>query len=242
MRLLIDAGNTRIKWAIASNGADAVLMSGVVGDDWSEINGLEGQIETAWVSCVASEAVLDEICLNIRRVFGIEPNVVGVSSYAAGMTNGYDDLSQLGVDRWVAALGARALITEGALIVIDAGTAVTIDMVSVENCFEGGVILPGFATMHDSLLGRTAGIQSDRLEVDSVIGKNTRECVNAGVEYGLIGAVDRIIGEMCHERRGANPRLLAMGGDANAIVAGSKFKVELQSDMIFYGLMLLSEK
>jgi len=197
MRLLIDAGNTRIKWAVASNNVDDILARGVIDGDWSELASFEANVETAWVSCVASDAVLEN-------------------------------------------LGARVLVGSGALIVIDVGTAVTIDMVSSDNHFKGGVILPGFTIMHDSLLGRTAGIKSNRSKVASVIGKNTRDCVNAGVEYGLIGAVDRIISEMCVGV--SSPRLLVMGGGAEAIVAGSKFKIELQSDMIFNGLMLLSKR
>lgn len=240
MRLLIDAGNTRIKWAVASNNVDDILARGVIGGDWSELASFEASVETAWISCVASDAVLEKISLEIKRLFDVEPSIATVSSHAAGMANDYESLDQLGVDRWVAALGARVLVGSGALIVIDVGTAVTIDMVSSDNHFKGGVILPGFTIMHDSLLGRTAGIKSNRSKVTSVIGKNTRDCVNAGVEYGLIGAVDRIISEMCVGV--SSPRLLVMGGGAEAIVAGSKFKIELQSDMIFNGLMLLSKR
>jgi len=139
-------------------------------------------------------------------------------------------------------LGARSIVSRGALIVIDAGTAITIDLVSAENSFEGGVILPGFETMHDSLLGRTAGIESDRQAVESVLGKNTRDCVNAGVQYGLIGAIERIVAEISAGISSDSLRLLIMGGDANVIVANSELEVELQLDMIFCGLMLLSNK
>jgi len=172
----------------------------------------------------------------------LEAHIISVAQHALGMANNYEDSSKLGVDRWVAALGARFVAAEGALIVIDAGTAVTIDLVSSNNQFEGGVILPGFSIMHDALLGRTAGIESSRQAVVSVIGKNTRDCVNAGVQYGLIGAIEKIICEIISLTSDEKPRLLIMGGDAEAIVAGSKLDLELQSDMIFYGLMQLSKK
>ncbi len=238
MRLLIDAGNTRIKWAVARNSVNDIVASGVVDDNWSELADFVGVIESACLSCVASESVSDRLSDQVQARFGVTLKVVSVSASAAGMINNYADLARLGVDRWVAALGARYLFPEGALIVIDAGTAITIDVISLSNHFEGGVILPGFGAMHDALLGRTAGIDSKRREVSSVIGRNTRDCVNAGVQYGLIGAVERVVDEMRLVLGQDSPRILLMGGDAHVIVADSKLKVELQSSLIFYGLML----
>ena len=129
---------------------------------------------------------------------------------------------------------------------VDAGTAVTIDLVSAANRFEGGVILPGFVTMHDALLGRTAGVESEFHQVSSVVGRNTSECVNAGAQFGLIGAVEKVVSEMSKSATlgidGGEPRILVMGGDAKAIIGGTSMKVELQPDMIFNGLILLSNQ
>ncbi len=251
MRLLIDAGNTRIKWAVAGSHEDSIIDNGVIVDDWSVLNDYVGKLESAWLSSVASEQVRDSILSKIEGLMGVKPHLVTVTANAAGMFNAYQDLGKLGVDRWLAALGGRSLINQGDLIVIDAGTAITIDLVSAENRFEGGVILPGFAAMHDALLGRAAGIQSQYSEVQSVIGKNTRECVNSGVQFGLLGAIERVVGELCSavaQRQNNSgemvkaPRLLIMGGDAKKIVTGCRLDLELQSNMIFCGLMLLSKK
>jgi len=255
MKLLIDAGNTRVKWALAASQSDisaesCIIKSGVLDGDWSALNDYADEVDSVWLSCVASEQTRDLITFQIKALFGLESNVVTVSSAAAGMVNSYQDLGKLGVDRWLAALGARALVAEGDLVVIDAGTAVTIDLVSAENRFEGGVILPGFATMHDALLGRTAGIQSQPSRVESVIGKNTRDCVNSGAQFGLLGAIERVVAEIVdvtqarqsqRELAPKAPRLLIMGGDADRIVEGSVLDLEIQSHMIFYGLMLISK-
>jgi type III pantothenate kinase len=242
MRLLIDAGNTRIKWAIAESFADEIVASGVVSENWGEVSVFATQVDSVWVSCVAGRSVVNEIFTEVRSAFEVDAQLVSVSASAGGLTNNYADLDRLGVDRWVAAIGARAVAKHGALIVIDAGTAITIDLVTEDNCFEGGVILPGFASMHDALLERTAGIDSYRQPVDSVVGKNTRECVNSGVQYGMVGAIERIVAEMRAILGDAPPRVMVMGGDASAITAYSNLKVELQSNMIFNGLMLLSKK
>lgn len=249
MRLLLDAGNTRTKWAIADSNSSKLLARGVLdlgahGRGIAELS--DFNIDSAWVSCVASEHVLANLRQGVTDHFSLSLNEAVVEQEAAGMLNNYADLARLGVDRWIAALGARSIYPQGALIVVDAGTAVTIDLVSSDNRFEGGVILPGFVTMHDALLGRTAGVESEFRQVASVIGRNTSECVNAGAQFGLIGAVEKVISEMrASEILGdddSEPRILLMGGDAQAIVAGTPMKVELQSDMIFNGLMLLSNR
>jgi type III pantothenate kinase len=260
MKLLVDAGNTRVKWALAESQVGTlvengilesnIINSGVVDADWSALADYVGKVESVWLSCVASEQVRDLISSQAEEMFGLQPHIATVSADAAGMVNGYRDLSKLGVDRWLAALGARALVDEGDLIVIDAGTAVTIDLVSAENRFEGGTILPGFTSMHDALLGRTAGIQSQPSAVESVIGKNTRDCVNSGAHFGLLGAIERVVAEIVglvqagQSQRGLSskaPRLLIMGGDADRIVKGSTLDLEIQSSMIFYGLILISK-
>ncbi len=248
MKLLLDAGNTRTKWAVADSNSDQLLDRGVL-DRGANVSGLAQlshfEIDSAWVSCVVSQQVLADLRQGVKDCFSLSLNEAVVEQEAVGMANNYADLTRLGVDRWVAALGARSIYSQGPLIVVDAGTAVTIDLVSTENRFEGGVILPGFVTMHDALLGRTAGIDSEFRQVSSVIGRSTSECVNAGAQFGLIGAVEKVISEMrASEMLSSDDelRILLMGGDAEAIVAGTSMKVELQSDMIFKGLMLLSNR
>ena len=248
MKLLIDAGNTRIKWALSDPLRNNIVKRGVFE---SSFDGVESDaVDSVWVSSVASESVLQELNAHVSTKFSLESNVVKVTPELAGMINRYEDLPRLGVDRWVAALGARSIYPQGSLIVVDAGTAVTIDLISSVNEFEGGVILPGFVSMHDALLGRTAGVKSERHIVNSVLGRNTQDCVNAGVQYGLIGAIDRVVSEMIslsgerthNSNKGAldNCRVLLMGGDADVILAATSLEVKLQSDMIFNGLMLIS--
>jgi len=244
MKLLLDAGNTRTKWAIADSNGVELLERGVLEAGIAEL--AQFDFDSAWVSCVASEQVIATLKQDVREHFSLNLNEAIVERNADGMLNNYADLARLGVDRWVAALGARSIYRQGALIVVDAGTAVTIDLISSANRFEGGVILPGFVTMHDALLGRTAGVESEFRQVASVVGRNTSECVNAGAQFGLIGAVEKVVSEMSasellSEDEG-EPQILVMGGDAKAIVAGTSMKVELQSDMIFKGLMLLSNR
>lgn len=237
MKLLIDIGNTRVKWALA----DKQLTLRGDGEDWSHLEPHRDSIHSAWVSCVGKRSTLKKVVKQIKELGSLHVNIAKVTPSASGLVNQYKDLDRLGVDRWVAAIGARALQASGDLIVVDVGTAVTIDAVDAANNYLGGVILPGFTMMHDSLVGRTAGIRSQRQEALSVIGKNTQECVNAGAHYGVIGAIERIVSEMQVNLKSDSQKLIITGGDAEIVTASSHLQFEYQSNLVFDGLIALSE-
>lgn len=244
MKLLIDIGNTRTKWAIVTvQGfiqARGFLDESGVFDGDSLLDELLDGIQEAWISCVGKAEVLERVVLMVKRELNLDASMSFVEPQLGVLSNGYNDLQRLGVDRWVAALGARSVIPEGALIIVDAGTAVTIDLVSNDNVFEGGVILPGLAMMHDSLVGKTAGISSELSVAGSVIGKTTQECVNSGALFGLVGAIERVVAEILRESNGGDISLLICGGDAAKIQTLSKLPLIFNSDLIFHGLNLIS--
>jgi type III pantothenate kinase len=256
MKLLIDIGNTRSKWALCEACGD-ILERGFLGDavlfsDDAQVLGLKPRVEQVWVSCVGNVDSLIAVTEMVRSEFALTPFVVEVESQFESLCNNYKDRQLLGVDRWVAAIGARSYVSSGAVIIVDAGTAATIDVISSDNAFEGGVILPGMEMMHDSLVGRTAGIDSELSRVGSVIGKTTRECVNAGVQYGLVGAIERVISEMLvmldkpliDKPRlrgcGATTTIVICGGDADRIQALTSLPMQRCPDLIFRGLHLIS--
>lgn len=244
MRLLIDIGNTRAKWAITTfqgfiQARGVLAQSGVFERD-SLLDGLLDGIQEAWVSCVGKPEALERVVSMVKSELNLDVSISIVEPHLGELSNGYNDLQRLGVDRWVAALGARSVVPEGALIIVDAGTAVTVDLVSSDNVFEGGVILPGLTMMHDSLVGKTAGISSELRAADSVVGKTTQECVNAGVLFGLVGAIERVVAEISEESNEVDIRLLICGGDAMKVQANSKLPLILNSDLIFHGLNLMS--
>ena len=238
MKLLIDIGNTRIKWMLVG---DQLVVKGF-DDDWSELEKHQGDILSVWISCVGKRSTLAETVKRVKALCCVEPNVASVTTKLGLLVNQYKDLDRLGVDRWVVAVGARALHANGNLIIVDAGTAVTIDCVDAEHNYLGGAILPGFAMMHDSLVGRTAGISSQRQEVLNVIGENTQECVNSGAHFGLVGAIERVVSEIRLRLRGGHVTLLITGGDAEVVVAASCLPFSYQANLLFDGLICLSEQ
>ena len=255
MRLLIDIGNTRSKWALSCTSG-VIQARGILGENClfesdAEVERNKGQILEVWVSCVGKSGVLSRVTSMVERELGLTVNLAKVEPRMGNLKNNYSDLNRLGVDRWVAAIGARSKISNGSLIVVDAGTAVTIDYISngcssgdnssgdnnsSGNSFEGGVILPGLVMMHDALVDKTAGIASELSDVKSVVGKTTQQCVNAGAKYGLVGAIERVVKEMMREKVDQNSVLVITGGDAKRIAPLSCLPFQLSDDVIFDGL------
>lgn len=241
MKLLLDIGNTRTKWALH----DGLVIVDRGAQLNSEIDSLllpSSELSLAMASSVAAEPLAQALSSLIVKQTGCELAFAQVSRSAGGLDNGYRTLDKLGVDRWVAAIGAWARYPDYDLVVIDAGTAVTVDWVSKQGVYEGGVILPGLTLMHDALVGSTAGIDSRVLEVQSVIGKSTEECVNSGAFFGLVGAIDRITEELISARTNSDDpvKVLLCGGDAQSLSARLTSNSQLEPDLIFDGLNVLS--
>lgn len=254
--LLLDAGNTRLKWAIAdlASSDGEYLRAGVVGyvDIEKEFARLAAEftVDAVLVSCVAGMQKRQSIFSVCNTLNIPEPLFAKVAHRACGLSNNYSVIKQLGVDRWVAAVGALQVSGSGHRLIVDAGTAVTVDYVDADNVFQGGVILPGSKLMHDSLVGKTAGIQSQLDDAVSVLGKNTQECVNAGALYGWAGAVERVMQELVAMVRGSESwQMMLCGGDAERLSSvlnsdffiSHEFSCELthRPNLIFIGLQSL---
>ena len=116
-----------------------------------------------------------------------------VESHKFDIQNHYQTLSELGVDRWMAVLGSRKIIPDGNVVVINCGTAITVDFLTQENSFLGGAILPGFQ-LAAKALSSTAGIAENFGSVqDSLVGQSTSDCVQLGVLHACLGGVEKII-------------------------------------------------
>ncbi len=156
MLLLIDAGNTRIKWALVDDGAALGVWRASGAVSHAELNHLPASwqpfaVTRAIVANVAGAKLRDQLQLMIPTTaiswFSSEAQLCGLRS-------AYRNPRQLGCDRFAAALGARALEPGKALIVATCGTATTIDAISADGVFLGGMILPGLGLMASSLATR----------------------------------------------------------------------------------------
>ncbi|HEY0063827.1 MAG TPA: type III pantothenate kinase [Telluria sp.] len=217
MQLLIDAGNTRIKWALARPGAalGKWVASGAV--THAELNHLpaswpQSGIARALVANVAGPRLRDQLQLMIPTTA-----IDWFTSRAQldGMHNRYRNPTQLGCDRFAAALGARALEPGRAIIVATCGTATTIDAVSVEGDFLGGMILPGLGLMAASLARNTA--QLPQVEAARTLpagfADNTDDAILSGCLAAQAGAIERAFAQhgaaICILSGGAAPFITA---------------------------------
>lgn len=195
MLLLIDAGNTRIKWALAEPGAAPGdwAASGAVAH--AELNHLpaswqDRRITRAIVANVAGTKLRDQLQLMIP--------VKAIDWFVArreldGLRNVYRNPAQLGCDRFAAALGARALEPGKRLIVATCGTATTIDALSADSVFLGGMILPGLGLMATSLARNTAQLPQVGAgrALPAGFADNTDDAILAGCLAAQAGAIER---------------------------------------------------
>ncbi len=241
MQLLIDLGNTRVKWALLDS--DGALMNG-----GSQANSglldkslVPFDVSSAVLCSVASEQLTQKHIHAIKSGFGCTVNQVRVSRQFEGLQNRYQSVDSLGVDRWVAAIGARALYPQKNLIIVDAGTAITADLVSADSEFQGGVIVPGLRLMLESLTGNTAQVKSAWSGKAPLIGRNTQECVNSGVSNAVVGGLERIVKAMQEKYPGETVKVLVCGGDAEWLLTQTEMVIEHQPDLLFLGLMQFAD-
>lgn len=245
MRLLFDIGNTRLKWAL-EDSASFIAKGAMTHKEFDSMARLSDLLPindptAIWVSNVGPAKTLGKLKSMAKSEFNLRAQVVTVTSSMGGITNAYAEHDQLGVDRWVAAIGARQVIRQGAVIVIDAGTAVTVDLLDNLSVYQGGAILPGASLMHDSLVQRTAGIESNLSSEPPIIGKTTSECVNSGVHYGLVGAIETVVKKIQKTlpRKGI---LLVTGGDSGLINRNSKYSMKHLENLVLVGLLAIANE
>lgn len=239
--LLVDLGNTRLKWAWLGRSLKPGVMHA------GGLPPLRAADRVLAVS-VASAAVRRKFVAEVRRQTGHAPFFVRSTTQAAGVHNGYREPWRLGADRWVALLGARPLAKD--VLVVDAGTAVTLDLLDAQGVHHGGFILPGLELMVASLFERTGGIRrraavsgksaaSARATVKlNKFGTTTREAVVQGALHAIAASVDGAV-KKAGETLGRKPLVLLTGGDARQISRALCSRFELRPKLVLEGLARL---
>ena len=249
MQILVDIGNTRIKWAEVEDGRLANVGNAVHRDSReralaSFAAALPKRVTRAIVANVAGDAIGRDLSELMHIHSRITPEFVAVRAEQFGVRCAYDDPSRLGVDRWIAVLAAHHL-APGAACVIDAGTAVTFDAVDARGQHLGGLILPGPRLLASALDRNTNAIgvtqaPGARPSGLDLLGKSTNAAVGNGAMLALTGALERAIAavEGSLEQR---PKVYLTGGDADALHGWLESDVDLRRDLVLEGLALFSD-
>lgn len=248
MLLVIDVGNTNTVFAL-HNGSDWVASwrsstdPTRTADDhavWlSTLMAMEGLEVSRIKACIVS-SVVPQAKFNFRnlsrRYFGSEPMFVGEPQVRLGVPIRISRPEQVGADRLVAAIGAHQLY-EGALVVIDSGTATTFDIVGPDGGFEGGIISPGInlsmRALHD------AAAQLPRIAIQKpgrVIGQSTVEAMQSGVFWGYIELIDGLVRRVKDEY-GAPLKVIATGGVASLFEGASETIDYFDQSLMEVGLL-----
>lgn len=256
--LLVDIGNSRIKWVRAAGGhlgprhAAAHLGWGVAdyrrrlfGRARSPQSALGARgIEQVLVSSVAAPKVNRALAAAARRA-GVTIRFVWVPRRGGGVTVGYAEPWRLGVDRFVAAVGAHAFFASVPVCVVGVGTAMTIDLVGADGRHQGGVIIPGPTLMVETLLDRTHGIRrrarGGRAVVvgRSLFGRSTRAAIVQGARYAAAATIDQAV-EQAEAIVGRMPLVVLTGGGAPAVRGLLRSHWVLVPDLVLRGLEVLS--
>jgi len=198
MLLLVDAGNTRIKWALAADGTapgDWLTHGAVLHAELERLPAawLGQGVTRAIVSNVAGPAMRAELeALLTALLPNLAPEWFVSLPELAGLRNRYRNPGQLGSDRFAAALGARTLAPGQALVVATCGTATTIDAVSADGDFIGGMILPGVGLMLGALARGTAQLpQVATGDLPATFADNTQDAILSGCLSAQAGAIER---------------------------------------------------
>jgi type III pantothenate kinase len=185
------------------------------------------------VASVLGESLEKELLRVLADRYGREPELVKATRSCCGLTSAYTDPAQLGVDRLLG-MAAGWNRVKGACLVVDCGTAVTLDMVDQDGQHLGGQVIPGLRLMVDSLVAGT------RLAVSPtspawIWGYDTSACVSSGVFRSIAALIDRMAEEIPGPER-AEARVLMTGGDAPAVASLVRTPLQVFPDLVLEGL------
>lgn len=240
MDLLLDLGHTRLKWA------------------WWSARGVHAQGATAWagvhpdalidrlgpgdqrprriaIAAVAGARLVEDLVPALRARFAVEPVLLRATARCAGVVNGYAEPGQLGVDRWAGVLGAWSRARGSAAVVVDAGSALTIDLLDRDGQHLGGSIAPGLALAQAAFYERTGRqVQAGAAQPDGA-ARTTADAVATGALLAAVGAVERAWGR--HAARSPDGcRLWLTGGDAPVLSAALEVPHAVAAHLVFEGM------
>ena len=247
MNIVLDVGNSRIKWRRDDMAESFALTS--LEDLDSQWQALQG----AWsVTLTGSNVRGPKVAANIdaiaMRNFGCGVLWLGSQAEAVGVKNAYDSPAQLGVDRWAAIIAASQRVPGQACIVIDAGTAITVDAVDQHGQHHGGVIMPGLNLMLESL-GRAAQLQcvgaeqrEHLVQKSRALARSTDDAIMSGVVFSMRGGVRHVIEQQCKQINAKIQTIpiFVTGGDAHMLNFES-LQMQCLPDLVLDGVVRLSE-
>ncbi len=242
MNLLIDIGNSRLKWVLQT---DSNINHSVALFHQSE--NFTEQLEQDWqllatpkiiaISSVSSEKIKSSVINLARQLWKNIKFVIAKSSVNAfGVKNSYLEPQKLGVDRWLSLIASYYYYHQ-ALWIIDCGTAITLDLVDAEGLHQGGIISPGLQLMKTSLFSNTVALNPFREDYKLGLAIQTNHAIFSGTLYAAIGLIEQAI-----NNQPLKAMLILTGGDATVIAQNLSLPVIIEPELVLKGLAILMQK
>jgi type III pantothenate kinase len=236
--LAIDAGNTRIKWGLWEDRGFIAQGAILTADAARLADALHtlARPQRSIACSVASLQVRNQIEQTLAP-WGGGPQWVVSRREQCGVVSRYAVPEQLGADRWAALIGAH-VGHAGACVVVNAGTAVTIDALTADGEFLGGLILPGFELMAEALATGTAGLPRlpGRYEL---FPTGTANAIFSGAVQAVCGAIERVERSLVAAGQ-AEPQIVMSGGAGELIAAHLGRAVAFAPDLVLEGLVAIA--
>jgi type III pantothenate kinase len=242
--LLIDIGNTRVKWARDAGGSlarsRAARHAGWSARNFEALIGAGTRLEHIWVASVAGEKINAALARAAQRRGAPAPQFVATRRKACGVTDAYLEPWRFGVDRFLGMIGARAHFERLPLCVVGVGTAMTVDLLGADGRHRGGAIIPAPPLMISSLLEGTRGIRrraqgGAKGPAVALFARSTRAALEQGARYAAAAAVDRAV-EESRAVVGRAPLVVLTGGgaaDLRPLIRSASLEV---ADLVLWGL------
>lgn len=243
MDLLLDLGNTRVKWAWAQAGRLVSVGAAV----WAELPApaLVAELAGADVlparvalATVAPRGYAEGLVSAAAQRWGVPVAALQALPACAGVRNGYTLPAQLGVDRFAALVGAWQRAPGRAAVIADAGSALTVDVLDSSGLHLGGTIAPGLTLAQESFFLRTGRKPCQGQADPQGLARNTADAVASGALAAAVGAITRAW-QLHRVRSGAVPALFLTGGDAHALSARIEIPHTLAPLLVLEGMLLM---
>jgi type III pantothenate kinase len=243
MILLVDIGNSRVKSASLSAGelsALSMVEHNGLSAEAGWLDTVSGRPDAVYLASVAGAELTESIISASSEKWGITPHILKSTAFCAGVTNGYAKPETLGIDRWAAIIGAYRMV-RNSVLVVDCGTACTVDLVDSTGQHLGGAIAPGMQMMHHALRRETAAISADTNAVDAgQWGNSTSGCIQFGVTEAIAAFIDRMVVNAAAMVDG-EVALMLTGGDAPLLLQQISGRAIYEKELVFIGMASMVE-
>ncbi|QBB69489.1 type III pantothenate kinase [Pseudolysobacter antarcticus] len=237
--LLLDLGNTRLKWALADAAglhagapltyAEETLAAGLV-RRWLDIE----KPAHVWAASVAGAAREADLATAVRQRFDCATSFVRCVASACGVHNAYPIADRLGIDRFLGLIALHQ--TERApVLLVSCGTALTLDLLASDGRHHGGLIAPSPALMQHALYGNTAQLKAGGDAHWVALADNTDDAVFSGTWFAAVALVERVLAQATNQLD-APVELVLSGGAANELQAALGGLGRIEPELVLRGL------